>query len=392
MNRPQKEFLRFLIFCVVAAGAVFCGIKCRGSDISKGYAFTPTDRVTSTKLNNEVDLATINTTFVTDKASAQPVDADSILFYQASSGLFRKSTLALGVTANTNLIMGRTEDTSPATNDFVLTYDMSAGVLKRVALGNLLPLSSFPELVIPPDIGFKLYFTSNNVPFWTSMTNAFQQAYRFWQLANPSNAVSDPTNYFLSARGVPVKTDALLIWAGTNKYITLSNLVTLSAAATLATNGDFMWGYSTNDGQIATFTPRQLQKYITNSVQSPTLALTNKLPQTFISTAVGLGNGILVNVAHGLGSTPQCVRWVLVQTNSAADVSWGQNREVGIEAFVTSTGIPWFAGEADGTTLILTAASTGTLQVRDASSGALGNVNTGKWVAKCYATYFPTFP
>jgi hypothetical protein len=167
-----------------------------------------------------------------------PVEADSLFFYQAGSGLFRKTTFSFGVIGNTNIIMARSEDTSPATNDFMLTYDTSAGSLKRVALYNMLPLSGFVELTNPPDISFKLYITSNNTPFWTSMTNAFNQVYRFWQLANPSNAVSDATNYFLANRN-PVKTDSLILWTGqTNQYSTLSNFVTQSTSATIATNGE----------------------------------------------------------------------------------------------------------------------------------------------------------
>ena len=53
---------------------------CRGADISAGYSFTPTDRVTSTKLNALVGSATITPTFLSGKNSAVPDVSDAFLF------------------------------------------------------------------------------------------------------------------------------------------------------------------------------------------------------------------------------------------------------------------------------------------------------------------------
>lgn len=363
------------------------------ADLTSGYSFIPGEHnVTHTKLNGIVGDAVINPEFFTGKSAAQPGSSDTLLFYQASSGAFKKCTLSVLLIGATNLIVAQTEDTAPATNDFVLTYDTSTATFKKVALFNLLPLAGFNEMVIPPDIGFKLYITSNGVPYWSSMTNLHQQIYRHYQLANPSNSVSDPSNYFLANAASPVKTDALLVWAGnTNKYSTFSNLVTRSTACTTATGGDMAWGYSTNQSQIVAYKMVDLQKWVTNQANSRTLALTNNLPQTWTTQGVTLANGPLVNAAHGLGGTPQCVRWVLVAT--ALDGGWGIGREVPITSFCdSSTGKPWFAEESDGTAVNVVAADTGTMQVRHSVSGVATNAVQAKWTLKGYVTYFPTFP
>src|SRR5436853_3922290 len=114
-------------------------LTAQSSDINKGYAFTAGEQnVTHTKLNNLVDLATINTTFLTDKtASTAPLAADLFLMYSPSVTDWRKITYQNLLFGNTAFITDQTEDTAPALNDFALTYDVSAGTFKKVQLGSV---------------------------------------------------------------------------------------------------------------------------------------------------------------------------------------------------------------------------------------------------------------
>lgn len=127
----MKRLIGVLVMVLAVATAL-------GSDLSKGYTFAPGERnVTHTKLNNLVDAATINTTFFSDKtATTAPVGTDTILLMTATPA-WRKCTLSTLLFANTNIITLQDEDTSPAVGDYLLTYDVSAGALKKATLANL---------------------------------------------------------------------------------------------------------------------------------------------------------------------------------------------------------------------------------------------------------------
>jgi hypothetical protein len=55
----------------------------------------------------------------------------------------------------TTLVTSRTEDTSPVTGDFVLTYDTSATALKKVQLGNITPNKADKSLLTVDSIPYK---------------------------------------------------------------------------------------------------------------------------------------------------------------------------------------------------------------------------------------------
>lgn len=114
----------------------------QGSDLTKGYTFSSGEQnVTHTKLNNLVDLASINTSFLHGQSALNPAtlsSLDEFLVYSAGSAAYRKVTIGGLFLSNTNLITGQTEDTAPAPNDFMLTYDASAGTLKQVSRLNFI--------------------------------------------------------------------------------------------------------------------------------------------------------------------------------------------------------------------------------------------------------------
>lgn len=122
---------------LVWACLVAMACSCLGADMVKGYTFLPTDRVTSTKLNNLVDAGYISTAFYTLKTPfTAPIQADTALIYSSAASDFRKVTLDYLLYSNTNIIALQTEDTTPATNDMFLSLDVSAPGLKKVSLNS----------------------------------------------------------------------------------------------------------------------------------------------------------------------------------------------------------------------------------------------------------------
>lgn len=79
----------FSVLCLIGLLA-----RAHAQDLSAGYLFTPTDTVTSTKLNNLVGQATIGPSFITSKAAiATPLEADSFVLYSTALSSLRKCSL-----------------------------------------------------------------------------------------------------------------------------------------------------------------------------------------------------------------------------------------------------------------------------------------------------------
>lgn len=212
----RNDSLLIALTAAVGIALLLVAMQAFGADINKGYSWLPNDRVTATKLNNEIDLATINTTFFTDKSSAQPISTDTILFYQGSSGLYRKASYSVFNLGNTNLITDQTEDTSPATNDLHLTYDVSAGTFKNATLAN-------EAIAIKPTVWGN---------WWSNAV-----------FAVTTNNPTDPTNYYFTQRTAPAGTDSLLIWdsvANTNKWVSLNTFWTNSGVKKIVSS-QFPW-------------------------------------------------------------------------------------------------------------------------------------------------------
>ena len=67
------------------------------SDISKGDFFVDGQTVNGARLNNLVDQAVIQPSFVSDKSLVAPLAGDVALIYQQSSGQLRKASMPVGV-------------------------------------------------------------------------------------------------------------------------------------------------------------------------------------------------------------------------------------------------------------------------------------------------------
>lgn len=197
-------------------------LPARATDISTGYAFSSGEpNVTHTKLNNAVNLATINTGFYTDKsASTTPAATDLALIYSVSDTAFRKVTLANLFLANAALITGQTEDTTPAAADYVLTYDVSATGLKKATLLNAVfeNAALIPSRTIENAPAKDMFFLGYDGD-WNKVARS-NLWYQHWYYRS-----SDFTN--LTVHTAPTNSDALVLWdslSGTNRQIPLINL------------------------------------------------------------------------------------------------------------------------------------------------------------------------
>lgn len=364
-------------------GLLLLGLNANAADINKGYSFTPTDRVTNTKLNNLVDQATINPSFLSDKTAAQPLSSDSFLFYQASSGLFRKATLDALNLSNTNLIIGQIEDDMPATNDFLLTFDTSAGSYKKVPFNAIWTNADFVFSRTnwsTPNI-FSTYFLAYDGGAWAKVTRS-NLFYQYGQFAY----ITD-----LTVHGAPTNADYFMVYdtfANINKRLTLAGMITNAPTVSSAlTNGDLILGYSTNTTNFAQFRLSQIRDYVTNN--SPTLALTNHIPVTFVSAEVAVpgAGGTTINTNHGFVAAPQMVRAVLVC--KTADANYAVGDEVDVHGSDQGSDVNFNVG-ANATNVFLVTRQVATIRViNKTASGGLASIVNGSWKLKIYATYFP---
>lgn len=362
----------------VAVLGVFCLglLSMIGSDINPGYTFSSGEKnVTHTKLNSLVDAATINSSFISGKSVATPVAADSFLFYSVSAGDFRRATYDTMLLGQTTLISSQTELNTPQTNDYVLVLT-AAGLFRKSSLNSLTWTNA--DLIA-------------NRTNWDS-PNLDTTYFLAYDQGNYSKVLRSRLLTFTNAvmHTAPTNNDALLIWdsvAGTNKQITLARLITNAPAATVATNGDFLLGYSTNDAAVVKYTPLQLTRFVTSSV--PTLVYTNSLPMKFVTGESNVVPGKVSDVAHGLTGRPQSATWVIVcKTNDVGYVIGDEVDVAGI--YEGGTGVVIFTGGANATNVFLTCdSSVGSVNLRRKDTGAVATITAVRWRAKCYATYFP---
>lgn len=363
--------LRFTLLAVLLAT---CHLS-HATDLTTGYSFSSGEQnVTHTKLNNAVNLATINPGFYTDKSAVtSPSSSDLLLLYSQSEAGLRKITAGNFVLGNAALITGQSEDTSPSSADFLLTYDVSATALKKATALNLF----FENAALigsrtnwnEPD-GDNFYLGYNGDWNKTARSNLW---YQFWNYRT-----SDFTN--LTVHTTPTNSDALVLWdslSGTNRQIPLINLLSNLAPATSLGPTNVLAGVvGTN---AATISLNTLSNYFRTNLAS-----------RFTVSGVSLGSGGSVyNAAHSLPGTPQAVRWVLVMgTTTENGYSALDELDVGAMA-VELGGAQAFSWGANATNVWLTLNNSGTLAGRTKANGDAANFTPSRWTAKCYATYFP---
>lgn len=108
-------------------------------------------------------------------------------------------------------------------------------------------------------------------------------------------------------------------------------------------------------------------------------------PLRFATSETALGSGTTLNVAHGLGSTPEIVRFVLVCKTSESGFAVGD--EVDIHAFSRDAGSrPAFSVGGNSTNIFCTQGDTALIRVSGKADGTIGSAITpGSWRIKGYA-------
>ena len=106
-----------------------------GTTITFTAAPAAIDTVFIIYLGVALDIATVGSGVITSRTELTTgvQGADQVVVYDNSAGGLKKLSLA-------NIIVGATEDTSPATGDFILTYDISTSEIKKVTKQNFSPV------------------------------------------------------------------------------------------------------------------------------------------------------------------------------------------------------------------------------------------------------------
>jgi len=401
----MKSLLLFsTLLWALAAGA---------ADINKGYTFAPSEQnVTHTKLNNLVDLATINSSFLTDKAVAAPSAADSFLFYSAGSAGLRRATYDSLFLGNTNLIAGQNDLATPATNDFLLVLS-AAGLYYKTTLNgiwtNSALLADRTAITNPPPANLQFLVSSNGSYFRIGLSNIFREWWKYSLFSTNGYPTNAP---LLTYHSSPTNNDLLWIWDSvnsSNKTISLAGLITNLPAGTTFTNTDsfILHNVATNAANPYGTNPAlvrmslgQLATQLSFPGGTNQVALTNQLPKNFTSALIPLTIGTNTAAVHGftvpttgtnsIGVVPQLVRWVLVCGTN--DLGYLVGDEVGTEGCnaAGASSIPNFHTGASTTNVWLTVGDLPYFMMqRDVNTGARATVTANRWRAKCYATYFP---
>lgn len=350
--KTNRNFKLSLIGWMVAvlAWALLC-TRAHGSDLVKGYTFLPTDRVTSTKLNNLVDAGYISTDFYTLRTPyTAPIQTDTLVVYSATASAFRKITLDYLLFSNTNLIALQTEDATPATNDFVLTLDISAGLLKKANLNELV----FTNSALIND---RTNYPTPD-PLATYFLGYFGGAYGKLNLSNIFyNYGNHATFTNLAAKSPVVAADSVMAWdsvGNTNKQVLMSTL------RNFATNGQ----------------PQVAGRFAST-------------PASFV------GTGLIYNNVHTLAGTPQSIRAVIVcqtapQTGASGDLGYAVGDEVDVTTLQYSAGGQAFDVGANATTMWVTCRDiTPTIMHKSSGSTSRFAITSANWKVKIYAEYFP---
>ena len=112
---------------------------------------------------------------------------------------------------------------------------------------------------------------------------------------------------------------------------------------------------------------------------------------TFTSTAAAVpASGAAVTEAHGLGSVPKIVQWVLVAIDVDCGYAIGDEVDIGscvdANGFADDDTVPPFVAYRDATNVVLRRNATiVALYMPHKSTGAYTSVNTAKWTVKAYA-------
>ena len=421
--RPLSWFV-FVVFCIVAAGTA--------SDLQRGITFSPTEHITNVKLHNLVDETSISTTFTTDKSSAQPSASSVILFVDPSVPIYRKTTYNTFLLGATNLITAQSELDVPATNDFLLVFDTSAGQLVKVPViafyTNSLGIVSSADYTNWPYGGFQYLYWSNGVPYHIEHSNIFAGFHRFLQFSTNVASANPLTNPPIgSIQSNPTNADMIILWDALNqttKYSHLDGLITnLPASRPGLTNLDaFMFLQTRTNAVNPSGTNPVLAKItiadlmtnlytmgvaggVTNTdtvmlwstatnaspdaTNFPARVRLSGLYQRFVTNGIPVASGVAAQGLHGLALTPSVVKWYLVCTNNGDASGYAVGDKLPVECAVNAAGGTMnFAGGANATQVFIKA-RTATPTIPDKTGTGVSAITAINWNLECDAEFWP---
>lgn len=360
-----------------AAVAALAGTAAAG-DLTTGYNFSSGEQnITHTKLNNAVNQAVINPSFFTGKsATTAPVGTD--IFLLSRAGAFYQVTLANLLLNNRAVVTNPAPDTLPAPGDFVLTYDVSDGLLKKATLNDLVFTNAalLSDRAVNGAPGAGAWFLTLDGPNYGRVprTNLWNDAWRYPQL-NFTN---------LTEHLAPTNLDQLVVFsreAGSNRTSTLIGLLTnLPASATPAVTDTLLLAQT---GEVRQVTIGALSNLVRQAASYALFSSTN---------AVFPAAGDTLAIPHGLAGAPQEVRAVAVCVANDAATGYlttdGELDLVGVA--VSSVGQPAFTVRANGTNVTVLRNSTSAFVLMRKSDGAWTSASSSaNFRLKIYATYHP---
>lgn len=344
-------------------------------DLTRSVTFTDGQRITAAQLHTLVDGASVNATFLTGKDLLGAVDSsDYVLTYDTSAGVFKRMTLGTLVMNNTDLITTQSDEPVPASDDYLLLYNTSGTSLTKLSIANLTLnntnfVRSMPLITnLVPSLNPSLWVTHNGTNNQIAVTNLWLA---FTYRAPFTNLVEHTT---------PTNTDKLLIWdstANTNKWITFSGMVSNLPTATAVYSTNVFLVQSNGIGYQVSYTT--LANSISNTINSgSTYTGSNALPalaatQTF---------------THPLAGMPQAVRVVAYFiSDDAANSGYTTGDEIDIDGInaAPSLSYPTFTVKTSSSSIAVRRNFTSCLISKNGTAYSVES----KIALKVYAIYRP---
>ncbi len=313
------------VSCVLAVGLLQLS---GAADITPGYTFTPAEKnITDVKLNAAAS-GTVATSFYTGKSADTAVGADTMLFYSSSAGTYKKTTLT---TLFGNL---------PAVN----------GLSTINSVGNFsVATSKFTVAAASGDTAI-----AGNLTVATNLT---------------VTGTSTLTGTVAAGGNLTVATNLTVTGAQTNAgSMTLGD----AAADTITINGTLAGTlYGAPVVGFTNATPLTTDKFLFQASGDSSKLRIGTLP-TVINTFTTNGSirTTTLDVAHGLGGTPDAVNFLLVCTN--AELGYAIGDELPIYQAVNTSENNVLMGGANTTNVFFAMNVLTAIDIRSKTNAAAG--------------------
>ncbi len=337
------------VSCVLAVG--FLQLS-GAADITPGYTFTPAEKnITDVKLNAAAS-GTVATGFYTNKSANTAVAADTMLFFSSSAGTYKKTTLT---TLFGNL---------PAVN----------GLSTINSVGNFsVATSKFTVAAASGDTaiaGNLTVATNLTVTGTSTLTGTVAAGGNLTVATNLTvTGTSTLTGTVAAGGNLTVATNLTVTGAQTNAgSMTLGD----AAADTITINGTLAGTlYGAPVVGFTNATPLTTDKFLFQASGDSSKLRIGTLP-TVINTFTTNGSirTTTLDVAHGLGGTPDAVNFLLVCTN--AELGYAIGDELPIYQAVNTSENNVLMGGANTTNVFFAMNVLTAIDIRSKTNAAAG--------------------